>query len=151
MLRKGKVQKKTAAPKGLKVAIVAACYNPSLTDALLRATVETLSKSGVHHPKIVRVPGSYEVPVVVAKLARSRRYEVIIALGVVLQGKTSHAEHITLSSTLNLQRLSLETGIPIIHQILTPRNLRDARARVRMRGVEAAQVAIEMAGIIRAL
>lgn len=129
----------------IRVAIVAARYNSSIADTLLDHTLRTLTRFGVRQVKTVRVPGSYEVPVVVAQLARFGKFHVIIALGVVLQGKTSHADHIAQACAVTLQQIMVETGVPVIHQILTPRNLRDARARVRLRGIEAAQTAIEMA------
>ena len=132
-----------------RFAIVAARYNAGLTDALLRSALEALSRAGATRIDTVRVPGSYEVPVVVARLAGSGNYDAILSLGVVLQGKTLHAEHITLACAINLQRIAIETGVPVIHQILTPRNAREAAARVRLRGVEAAQTAIEMAITMR--
>ncbi len=134
--------------RNLKIAIVAAQYNPEFVDTLLDYTVATLSQHESSKIDAVRVPGSFEIPTVVAKLARSRKYHAIIALGVVFQGKTSHAEHITMAATINLQRISVETGIPVIHQILTPKNTRDAKARVKIRGVEAAETALKMARIL---
>ena len=148
MLLRQKARKPALAPRALHVAVVAARYNSSLVDTLLRHALATLSQAGVRQIRVVRVPGSYEVPPVVMKLAGARRYHAVIALGVVLQGKTAHAEHITAACAVNLQRISIETGVPVIHQILTPRNLRDARARVRIRGVEAAQTALEMARVM---
>ncbi len=129
--------------------VVAARYNTALTDALLRSALEALSRAGATRIDTVRVPGSYEIPVVVARLAESGKYDAVLALGVVLQGKTLHAEHITLACAINLQRIAIKTGVPVIHQILTPRNAREAAARVRPRGLEAAQTAIEMAMTMR--
>jgi len=131
--------------KRLCLAIVAASYNPTLADGLLRHTLSALAAAGVHKIRTVRVPGSYEIPVVAMRLARSRKYHAIIALGVVLQGKTAHADHISMASAVNLQRIAMESGVPVIHQILTPRNHRDAMARLRLRGAEAARTAIAMA------
>ncbi|MBI4024992.1 MAG: 6,7-dimethyl-8-ribityllumazine synthase [Verrucomicrobia bacterium] len=151
MLIKRRTKTQARAPNDLRIAIVAARFNASLTDALLGSALETLSQAGVTRINTVRVPGSYEIPVVVMRLARSRRYHAIIALGVILQGRTSHAEHIAVACAIHLQRIAIETGVPVIHQVLTPRNVRDARARVRLRGVEAAQAALEMSRLMRAL
>jgi 6,7-dimethyl-8-ribityllumazine synthase len=129
----------------IRVAIVASKYNSELTDELLAHCLKTLSQQGVLDVQTIRVPGCYEIPVMVARLARSKNPHAIIALGVVIQGRTSHAEHITLASSIHLQQIAVDTGVPVIHQILSPRNLRDAQARVRLRGIEAAQTAIEMA------
>jgi 6,7-dimethyl-8-ribityllumazine synthase len=137
--------------RSLRFAIVAARFNPELTDALLEATRKTLARCGVGHVDTLRVPGSYEVPMVVGQLARKRKYAAIVALGVILQGETLHAEHIGMASTVNLQRIAIETGVPVIHQILTPRKPADARRRVHLRGVEAGQAAIEMALLMRRL
>ena len=137
--------------KGLRIAIIASRYNTFLTDALLKSTQETLSKSGVKQITVFRVPGSYEIPVVAMKFAQSRKYHAIIALGIVLKGNTSHAEHISTACAINLQRIAIKTGTPIIHQILTPKNLKDGRARVRIRGIEAAQTAVEMGALMRSM
>jgi 6,7-dimethyl-8-ribityllumazine synthase len=137
--------------RNLKIAIVAAQYNPELVDVLLDCTVSILSKNKVKVIDAVRVPGSYEIPLIVSKLARSKKYHAIIALGIVFQGKTSHADHITFACTIHLQQISIETGIPVIHQILTPKNLKDAKDRIQIRGVEAANSAIQMAQIISEL
>jgi len=134
--------------RALRIGIVAAQYNSVLVDTLLGYTKSALSKHGV---RVVRVPGSYEIPIVVAKLARSKKFDSIIALGIVFQGKTTHADHITLACTINLQKISIETGVPVIHQILTPKNIRDAKDRLKIRGMEAAQTAIQMAQVMREL
>jgi 6,7-dimethyl-8-ribityllumazine synthase len=129
----------------LRVAIVASKYNPELTDELLAHCLRSLNQQGVLDVETVRVPGCYEIPVMVSRLARSKKPDAIIALGVVIQGKTSHAEHITMASSINLQKIAIDTGIPVIHQILSPKNMHDGRDRVRLRGIEAAQTAVEMA------
>lgn len=135
----------------MRIAIVAAQYNPELVDVLLDFTAMTLAKNGVKQIEAVRVPGSYEIPLVAAKLAASKKFHAVIALGIVFQGKTSHADHIASAATINLQRSSIETGVPIIHQILTPRTVSDAKARIEIRGVEAAHTAIQMVEIMQGL
>ncbi len=151
MFKKQKIRITPSTAGKFCIAIVAARYNTSLVDALLHYTIETLSKNGVRSVKTVRVPGSYEIPVVAMRLAKSRRYHAVIALGVVLQGKTLHAEHIVEACSVNLQRIAIETGVPVIHQILTPKSRRDALARLRLRGMEAAKTAIEMAKAMKNL
>lgn len=137
------------AARRLRVAIVAARYNPALADQLLEHARRGLAEGGVRQVFVQRVPGSYEIPGVAMRLARSKKFDAVIGLGVVLQGKTAHADHIALACAINLQQITLETGVPVIHQILTPSNTRDARARLALRGLEAARVAIEMAGLMR--
>lgn len=129
----------------VRIGVIAARYNRALVDALLRSALQTLAALGARRVEVFRVPGSYEIPVLASRLARSGRFDALIALGVVLQGGTSHAEHIATADAVNLQRIAVETGVPVIHQVLTPRTERDARARVRLRGEEAARAALEMA------
>ncbi len=150
MLRKKIIQTKKLSGK-YQIGIVAAQYNLPLVDSLLSYTVKALNQAGIHRIHITRTPGSYEIPVIIMTLAQSHKYDVIIALGVILQGKTSHANHIALASAIHLQQIAIETGVPVIHQILTPKNIRDALKRLRIRGVEAARAAIQMAEIMRCL
>ena len=77
-----------------RLAIIAARYNPALVDPLLEQARHTLARAGVTRVTIERVPGSYEIPVVAMRLACSRKFDVLIALGVILQGQTAHADHI---------------------------------------------------------
>ncbi|NUN92960.1 MAG: 6,7-dimethyl-8-ribityllumazine synthase [Verrucomicrobiae bacterium] len=128
-----------------RIGVIAARYNRSLCDALLESALATLAKLGARKVVVCRVPGAYEIPVLAARMARSGNYDVLVALGVVLQGGTSHAEHLAAADAVNLQRLAVETEVPVIHQVLTPRTEGDARARVRLRGEEAARAAVEMA------
>jgi len=139
------------AQKGLRLVVVAARYNPDLVDGLLRHTLGVLRQAGLRDVEAIRVPGSYEIPAVAMRLARSRKYHAIIALGVVLQGRTAHADHIATACAIHLQQIALETGVPVIHQVLSPRNRRDARVRLRLRGEEAAHSAIAMAELMRTL
>ena len=133
----------------IRIGVVAARYNRALADALLTSTLRILAGLGARKVEIFRVPGSYEIPVLAARLAQTGRFDALVALGVVLQGGTSHAEHIAAADAVNLQRIAVETGVPVIHQILTPRTERDARARVCLRGEEAARAAVEMAQTIK--
>jgi 6,7-dimethyl-8-ribityllumazine synthase len=133
----------------LRIGVIAARYNRDLCDALLASTLETLGALGAKRVEVRRVPGSYEIPVLAMALARSGRFDAVVALGVVLQGGTSHAEHIASADAVNLQRIAVETGVPVVHQVLTPRTERDARARVRLRGEEAARAAVEMAATMK--
>jgi 6,7-dimethyl-8-ribityllumazine synthase len=151
MLKKNSISIRLQPATHLRIGIVAATFNPDLVQTLLDHTVKTLRSKGTRTIEVIRVPGSYEIPLIAMKMAKARKYHVLIALGVVIQGKTSHADHISFASTLNLQRIGIETGIPVIHQILTPRNRRDALARVKIRGIEAAQVAIQMANVVKEL
>lgn len=155
MLRKLKSSKQTPSTASGRFAIVCAEYNPEFTEPLLQAAERELRAAGVHSKNIfvVRVPGSFEIPVVAAQLAQSGKFDAILALGVVLQGKTLHANHILEAVALHLQEIAVETGVPVIHQVLSPGSLADARRRTwpgpYHRGVEAARTAVRMAAIMR--
>jgi len=124
-------------------AIVASEYNREYTDALLASAQKTL---GQHPQKVVRVPGAFEIPLQVQRLARSKKYAAVIALGLIWQGKTSHADEITRAVTDALMRISLETDVPILHEVIAIKTVADARARCMgdklNRGREAAEAAL---------
>jgi 6,7-dimethyl-8-ribityllumazine synthase len=98
-----------------RFAIVASMFNLEYTDALLAAAQAELK---AHDVTVVRVPGAFEIPLQVQRLARSRKYAAVIALGVVWQGRTLHAQEILRAAGDALMRIGLETDVPIIHQIL---------------------------------
>lgn len=128
--------------------IVVSRFNEEYTEALLQSALKELS---AHRVSIVRVPGAYEIPLQVQRLARSKKCDAVIALGVIWQGQTSHAGEIGRAVTDSLMRISLDTGIPVIHQVLGIKTEAEARARCMgkklNRGIEAAHAAIEMAGV----
>jgi 6,7-dimethyl-8-ribityllumazine synthase len=142
-------QRVTAA--GLRFGIAAARYNAELADALLANCLDTLAKAGadLQDIKIVRVPGSFEVSAAVAKLAKSGKCDCVIGLGLLLEGETSHAQHIGEAVAHGLTNIAIQTGVPTIFGIVTADNLKQARVRCLSkrynRGREAAQAAMEMA------
>ena len=117
---------------------------------MLRAAQRCLAAAGVESIKVIRVPGAFEIPVVVARLAamRSPPLGAIICLGVILRGATSHAQHIGEAVSQALAQIQIQTGIPIIHEVLLLENEGQARmrclSREHNRGAEAAQTALEM-------
>jgi 6,7-dimethyl-8-ribityllumazine synthase len=138
-------------------AIVASRYNARYVDAMLRAAKTTLSKAGAN-VRIVRVPGAYEIPVVVARLARQSEDEplaAIICLGVILRGETVHAAHIGEAVSEALMHLQTAHEIPVIHEVLLLENKAQAEKRCldkrHNRGTEAAQTALEMARVMESL
>ena len=129
-----------------RFALVASVFNREYTDALLASAQSALKG---HELKIVRVPGAFEVPLQVQRLARTKRYAAIIALGVIWQGKTLHAQEILRAVTDGLMHISLETDVPVIHEVLAVSSEAEARARCMgtklNRGHEAAQAALALA------
>jgi 6,7-dimethyl-8-ribityllumazine synthase len=142
---------------GLRFGVVAARYNAKLADALLANCLDTLAQAGAETQdiKAVRVPGSFEICAAAGRLAKSGQYDCIIALGVLLQGQTRHAEHIGSAVAHGLTQISVQTGIPTIFGVVTAHT--EPQARVRClgktynRGREAALTAIEMAQLCKNL
>jgi 6,7-dimethyl-8-ribityllumazine synthase len=136
--------------------IVASKYNGRFVDSMIRAAKTELLRVKVK-VRIVRVPGAFEIPVVAAELARisSDKLSAIICLGVVLRGATTHAQHITEVVSDALMKIQVQSGIPVIHEVLLLEN--EAQAKVRClskrhnRGTEAAHTALEMARVMKSL
>jgi 6,7-dimethyl-8-ribityllumazine synthase len=135
----------TRSPK-FRFALVVSVFNREYTDALLASARDGLKG---HDLTTVRVPGAFEIPLQVQRLARSKRYAAVLALGVVWQGKTLHAQEILRAVTEALMRISLETDVPVIHQVLAIGSEAEAKARTMgtklNRGHEAAQAALALA------
>jgi 6,7-dimethyl-8-ribityllumazine synthase len=133
---------------GLRFGIAAATYNPEFADALVGNCLDALAQAG-GETKVIRVPGSFEVTAAAAKLAKSGQCDCVIGLGVLVQGETSHAQHIAGAVAHGLTQVAIETGVPTVFGIVTANNLRQARVRCLgkqyNRGREAAHTAITMA------
>ena len=135
--------------------IVAARYNPALVDALLHTVFEKLAAAGVKEKRIriVRVPGSHEVPWAAQALA-GKSTDCVIALGVLIGGDTSHHEMVGTSVSHALQQVALATRTPVINGVIVTDNLKQAEARCLgaiNRGGEFARAALEMAALKRGL
>lgn len=141
--------------KGLRFAIVASRYNAEYVDGMLCAAEEIFVKAHAKTVKIVRVPGSFEIPVACAHLARSEKFHAVVALGVIFEGETYHAEHIGTAISNALMGLAVETGVPHIHEVLVLKNKAQAKTRCLdpryNRGAEAAITAIQMGHTIAEL
>ncbi len=136
------------------ICVVGASYNPELVDALLESTCDSLSGHGVpaENVEVVRVPGSFEIPVVVNEMALSGKFHAVIALGVVIAGDTSHHELIGSTTAKALLDVATRTRTPVVNGILVVENEGQAEARIlgdQARGTEFAQTALQMAVIKR--
>jgi len=139
--------------RGTAVGIAATRFNGSLVDALLENCIAVIKDSGAT-VESVRVPGSHELPVTAQALARTGRFHAVVALGVIIRGGTIHYEVITQSSADALQRVALDTGLPVINGIITAENRLQADERCRgetNRGAEFGRAALEMAAVFRAI
>jgi 6,7-dimethyl-8-ribityllumazine synthase len=137
-------------------AVVASRYNTRYVDGMLMAAMRELKRARAEWIRVVRVPGAYEIPVVVARLLEGRQaWAGIICLGVIIRGETVHARQVGDAVSASLARLQIERGVPVIHEVLLLEN--EAQARVRClgkthnRGAEAAQTALEMARVMASL
>lgn len=138
----------------LSFGIAASRFNETLVDALVGRTVAELESMGVAPGAIhvVRVPGAHEVPWAAQALAQSGRYDCVIGLGVLIGGDTNHHEMVGNSVSAALQRVSLDSRLPVINGVIVVNTLAQAEARTRgeiNRGAEFAQAAAEMAVLKR--
>ncbi len=141
---------------GLRFGIVAARFNGELVAALLSRLEAALKVSGVKAKDVVlvRVPGSHEVPWAAGRLAASRRFDCVIALGVLIGGDTNHHEMVGQSGSHALQTVALDSGVPVINGVIVTDTLAQARARCAgriNRGTEFAHAALAMAALKRTL
>ena len=136
--------------------IVASQFNAQYVDGLIdHATEELRALAPGATISLHRVPGSFEIPVVVRKLATQNKADAIIACGVILQGETNHAQNLSRSVTDALQRIAIEQGVPVINAVLSFDSGNQARARCIEnkinRGTEAARAAVEIANVMSEL
>jgi 6,7-dimethyl-8-ribityllumazine synthase len=143
--------------RGLRFGIVASRFNDFIVDRLLDAAVSTLLKHGVAAGdiEVVRVPGAFETPLAVKKMAASRRYQALIALGCVIRGATPHFDYVAGEASRGIGHLSLSEEIPIGFGILTVDTIEQAVERAGTKagnkGADAALAAIQMATVLRQL
>jgi 6,7-dimethyl-8-ribityllumazine synthase len=143
--------------RDLRFAIVAARFNDFVVEPLVRGALDALKRHGATEKQIeiVRVPGAFDIPIVVRKLGLSRRYEALIALGAVVRGQTPHFDYVAGECASGLARIALETGVPIAFGVLTTDTMEQAVDRAGgkagNKGADAALVALEMANLLRRL
>ena len=143
--------------EGLKFGLVVSRYNDFITRRLLDGALDALARHGANMDDVdtAWVPGAFELPLAVRKMAASERYQAVIAIGAVIRGATSHFDDVAAESAKGIAMAGLETGIPCIYGVLTADTIEQAieRAGTRMpnRGFEAALSAIEMADLMRKL
>ena len=139
--------------KKLKVGIVQARFNASVTDALAHACRTELVALGVAEKDIdlVTVPGALEVPVALQAMAEKATYDALVAIGCIIRGETYHFELVANESGAGVTRVALDYQIPIANAILTTEDMTQAQARQVDKGRDAARVAIEMANLLESL
>jgi 6,7-dimethyl-8-ribityllumazine synthase len=138
---------------GKKIGIVQSRFNPDVCDGLLSACYAELLKLGVKAEdiRIATVPGALETPLILQHMAMSDQYDALIALGAIIRGETYHFEVVSNESARGISEVQFNTGIPVANAVLTTENDEQALARMAVKGKEAAQVAIEMANLVKTL
>jgi 6,7-dimethyl-8-ribityllumazine synthase len=143
--------------RGQRVALVVARFNDLFTDKLLAGALDCLRRHGAAEDDlhVVRVPGSMEVPLAAKTLAASGRYDAVVCIAAVIRGATPHFDHVAGEITKGIAAAALETGIPVTYGVITADTLEQAveRAGSKMgnKGWDAAQAAIEMVNVLRAV
>jgi 6,7-dimethyl-8-ribityllumazine synthase len=142
---------------GLRVGIVASRFNKSVVANLLSGALDGLRRHGVAEEDIdvAWAPGAFELPLVAGRLASSRSYHAVIALGAVIRGATGHYQLVAGQCAAGLQRAQLDSGVPVTFGVLTTDSIDQALERSGAKGMdkgfEAAMTAIEMANLLAAL
>ena len=140
-----------------RIALLVSRFNSFVVESLLAGAVDTLKRHGADERdlQIVRVPGAYEMPIAAQRLAASKRFEAIIALGAVIRGGTPHFEYVAGECTKGLSQVSLTHDIPIAFGVLTVDTIEQAIERAGTKagnkGAEAAMSTIEMINLLRGL
>ena len=143
--------------KGLRFAIIAGRFNSFITERLVGGAMDALRRSGASEDDIelVRVPGSWEMPLAVAAVLGQKRHDAVICLGAVIRGETPHFDYIAGETAKGIAQASLKAGVPVSFGVLTTNTLEQAIDRAGAKGgnkgFDAAMSAVEMANLLRGL
>ena len=147
----------TLSAKGLKFTLIVSRFNDFICERLEHGAIDTLLRSGAEDKDItvVRVPGSFEMPLVASVVAKKGKSDAIICLGAVIRGSTPHFDYVAGEAAKGIAKVSLETGTPIAFGVITADNLEQAIERAGTKsgnkGRDAALTAIETANLIKAV
>lgn len=143
--------------KGLRFGIVVSRFNDFIAAKLLEGASDALSRHEVRDEDVtvVRVPGSWEIPLAAKRLAGSGEFDAVLCLGVLIRGQTAHFDHIAAEASKGVAQASLETGVPLLFGIVTAESLEQAidraGAKSGNKGFDAAMAGLEMANLLKAL
>ena len=143
--------------RDLRICLVAARFNELIVDRLIAGATDALIRQGASDKnlELVRVPGCFDLPLIAQRLALSRRYDGLIALGAVIQGETAHFEYVAGQCAAGISQAALESGVPIAFGVLTCANLEQALDRAGgkagNKGADAALAVVEMANLLKRL
>ncbi len=142
---------------GLRFAIVVSRFNSFITERLLGGAMDALTRAGGSADLIdvIKVPGSWEVPMIAGEVARQKRYDAVICLSAVIRGDTPHFDYVAAEAAKGIAQVASETGVPVAFGVLTTNTLEQAIDRAGAKGgnkgFDAAMTAIEMANLLRTL
>jgi 6,7-dimethyl-8-ribityllumazine synthase len=142
---------------GLKIAVVVARFNQFVTDRLLEGATDAFVRHGgnLEDLEVVRVPGAFELPLAVRRLAQGGRYDGVVALGAVIRGETPHFDYVSSAAAGGLAAVMNETGVPVGFGLLTTNTVEQAidraGAKAGNKGGEAMLTAIEMVNLLKTL
>jgi len=142
---------------GLRFAIIVSRFNSFITERLLAGALDALTRSGAASDSIavIKVPGSWEIPLVAREAARQNRYDAVICLSAVIRGETPHFDYVAGEAAKGVAQAAMETGVPVAFGVLTTNTLEQAIDRAGAKGgnkgFDAAMTAIEMANLLRML
>lgn len=143
--------------QGIKIGIVAARFNDFIVSRLIGGCEDTLLRHGVREEDIslAWVPGAFEIPLIAFKMAKSGKFDAVIALGAVIRGSTSHYDYVCSEVSKGIANVSLNSDVPVLFGVLTTDSIEQAIERAGSKagnkGSECAQGAIEMVNLIRVL
>lgn len=143
--------------EGIRIGIVVARFNEFITSKLLGGAVDGLVRHGMNEEDIdvAWVPGAFEIPLIAKKMAKSGKYDAVIALGAVIRGSTSHYDYVCNEVSKGVAAASMESGVPVMFGVVTTENIEQAIERAGTKagnkGYDCALGAIEMVNLIRNL
>lgn len=141
----------------MRIGIVAARFNEFIVSKLIGGCEDTLLRHGVRPEDIslAWVPGAFEIPIIAARMAKSGKYDAVIALGAVIRGSTSHYDYVCAEVSKGIAAVSLESGVPVMFGVLTTDTIEQAIERAGTKagnkGADCARGAIEMVDLLRTL
>jgi 6,7-dimethyl-8-ribityllumazine synthase len=145
------------APQGSRFALVVSRFNSFITERLLEGALDGLRRHGVsvQDVNVVRVPGSWELPIVCQRIAKSGKVDAIIALSAIIRGDTPHFDYVAAEASKGIAHVTMETGVPIAFGVLTTDTVEQAVDRAGTKsgnkGFDAAATAVEMVSLYRAM
>lgn len=143
--------------EGKKVGVIVSRFNDFISDRLLSGALDALARHGTNDEDIdiVKVPGSFEIPLMAKKMAQRGKYDAIICLGAVIRGSTPHFEYVSAEVSKGIALVSLESGVPVVFGVITTDTLEQAIERAGSKsgnkGWTAAVAAMEMANLMESV